>query len=104
MERSRTDVTSRYPDDVIVVCAECSVLPLARLASLTAGASRVWMFWRKCKGASASTFTACEYNARIPSGSVIPSGAAQRRSRGIAGIPTEGPLYRDDGDSSLLSE
>jgi RecB family exonuclease len=31
---------------------------------------------------------------------VIPSGAAKRRSRGIAVVPKEGPLYRDDGDSS----
>jgi hypothetical protein len=31
---------------------------------------------------------------------VIPSGAAQRRSRGIAIIRAEGPLYRDERDSS----
>jgi seryl-tRNA synthetase/acyl carrier protein len=31
---------------------------------------------------------------------VIPSGAAKRRSRGIAAIPVEGPLVRDHGDSS----
>ncbi len=59
---------SRYPDDVIVVCAERSVLPMASVASLTSGASRVWMFRPKCKSASASTFTVREYNARIPSG------------------------------------
>ena len=31
---------------------------------------------------------------------VIPSGAAQRRRRGIAIIPVDGPPGRDDGDSS----
>ena len=31
---------------------------------------------------------------------VIPSGAPKARSRGIAIVPLEGPLFRDDGDSS----
>ena len=31
---------------------------------------------------------------------VIPSGAAQRRSRGIAEIPVEGPVLREERDSS----
>jgi len=31
---------------------------------------------------------------------VIPSGAAQRRRRGIAIVLVEGPLGREDGDSS----
>jgi hypothetical protein len=35
---------------------------------------------------------------------VIPSEAAKRRSRVIAIVPKEGPLSRDDRDSSLRSE
>ena len=33
-------------------------------------------------------------------GIVIPSGGPKGRRRGIAVVPTEGSLYRDDGDSS----
>ncbi|HEX6050278.1 MAG TPA: ATP-grasp domain-containing protein [Gemmatimonadaceae bacterium] len=36
----------------------------------------------------------------IPTAGVIPSGAPKARSRGIALIPAEGPLDREDGDSS----
>jgi hypothetical protein len=35
---------------------------------------------------------------------VIPSEAPKARSRGIALVPKERPLYRDDCDSSLGSE
>ena len=47
------------------------------------------------------------HSERSPGGAVeehvIPSGAAKRRSRGIATNPTEGPLYRDNLDSSATS-